>query len=287
MVSNLPQHEEYLRKKRNKKIIRWVIVTLLFVSITGLISYISHRGRIRIANVELSGGILVTRQEVELKSLDFMQGSYLFLFPKNSAFWYPKNKLENYLKENFKRIDTINISRKDFQTISVDITERKPVAMWCDKLPSDNLGYTSPDLMEDGSLQENCYFMDQNSTIFAPAPEFSGDAYFKYYGIVSSDPIGKEYIASTTEFADLANFVSVAKTLGIHPLYLSAKDSGDFSLFIAGGGQIYFDVKEPLSKVSQNLASLLGAPALKVNGNISVEYIDLRFGNKLFYKLKQ
>lgn len=272
-------HEEFLRRKRNKKLRRFSIFIFFLALIIGLASYVSHRQEIRISKIELNGGILVTQSDIESKALTHLYGSYFWLFPKGNAFWYPKTELAQYLKETFRRIDTINIHRKGFQTLVIDIKERKPFALWCD-----NISVTEPD-------SETCFFMDQNSTIFAKAPNFSGDAYFKYFGILATStdesPIGKEYIASTTEFEDISNFVLKTKNLELRPQYMLAKDNDEFSLIIGGGGQIYFDIKEPMSTASQNLDALLRTPAFQnIKGDLPVEYIDLRYGNKLFYKLK-
>ena len=264
--------DEYLRKKRRKRLVRYGAVFLIFVLLIALASYIAHRPSVRISQVELSGGILVTQDDLAPKALSFVQGSYVWLFPKNNVLWYPHKALEKYLRETFQRIDTIDIHLKDFHTLAIDITERKPVAMWCDDAD-----------------EEQCYFMDQNSTIFSPAPIFSGDAYFKYYGLLAStSPIGREYIASSTVFSDIFNFIAETKTLGLRPQYLVAKDEGQFSLVVSGGGEIYFDVKEPLSVALQNLEALLrtSAFATTTDGDLPIQYIDLRYGNKLFYKLR-
>jgi hypothetical protein len=278
MISNLPQREEYLRKKRNKKLLRWGIIFLIFIFLVSLASYLSHRPKVRISKIELTGGVLVTQADVESKSLSFVQGSYLWLFPKNNVLWYPHKALAQYLQNTFKRIDTINIHLKDFHTLAIEITERKPVAMWCDTLS----GVSNP--------ESKCYFMDQNSTIFSEAPTFSGDAYFKYYGLVpaTSTPIGLEYMASTTKFTEVSHFVEQVRGLGIRPQYLLGKDNNEFSLVIAGGGEIYFDTKESLTKVFENLSALLATPALSTTSTsvVPVQYIDMRYGNKLFYKLK-
>jgi hypothetical protein len=287
--NNLPKREEYLRKKRKKRIIRYSTSIFFVLLIIGIFSYISHRKEFRIVKVELSGGILVTQDEVSIKSLEYMRGSYFLLFPKDNAFWYPKSELENYLKESFKRIDAINIKRKDFNIISIEISERKPFAMWCDTPPIEEVSLVGEVYMEDGSQTENCYFIDQNSTIFAKAPHFSGDAYFKYYGFSMRDnPIGLEYIPSASKFAEISNFVEAIKKLSIRPLYLVAKENDQFSIVLLGGGKIYFDTKEPLSKTAENLSILLTSNDLSTSttGILPVDYIDLRFGNKLFYKLK-
>ena len=277
-------HGEYLRKRRNKKLWKIGVALFLIILIIGLTSYLSHRSEVRISKVELNGGILVTQADLESRTLEYMYGSHFWLFPRNNALWYPHAGLEKYLKETFKRIDTIDISRKGLQTLVIDIKERKPFALWCN---SPSVSTTTPITENDA---EDCYFLDQNSTIFAKAPTFSGDAYFKYYGILSESevsPIGKEYMASTTEFTAISNFVSSIKEFSIRPLYLIAKSDDEFSLVVSGKGEIYFNLKESLSITSQNLKALLRTPTFaSTTGDLPVEYIDLRYGNKLFYKLK-
>lgn len=280
--STLPSREEYLRKKRKKKIIRYVLVFLGFVTLVALTSYGAHRKEIRISKVILNGGVLIKQSDIGEKSLEFMSGSYMWLYPKNVSFWYQRHNLEKYLEQNFKRIDTVHIRLDDLNTMIVEIEERKPFAIWCESLPT-----TVDVLTEDNSPK--CYFLDQNSTIFSEAPYFSGDAYFKYYGGLSTTtPIGNYYMASSTEFEEVYAFIDSVRKMSIHPQYLVAKDNGDFSLVVSGGGEIYFDTKKPLTEVAQNLESLLRTPALSTSTNmyLPIEYIDLRYGNKLFYKLK-
>ena len=283
MQSTSTQHREYLKKRRNKKILKYVLVILILFFAVGFLSYISHRPQVRISKVELSGQILVNQNDIKEKTFDFLKGSYLWLFPKNNAFLYPNKSLEEYLASQFKRIETINIHLKDFRTLSIEITERKLFALWCDNATQQS----KASLMEDGSTTEKCYFMDNMGTIFAEAPNFSGDAYFKYYGLVSPDnPIGKEYLASSTQFVDIAKFVDTVRGLSLRPLYIVGKDNGQFVLTLVSSGEIYFDTKEQMSKVGENLKALLRTPAFANLKNLNIDYIDLRFGNKLYYKLK-
>lgn len=271
MVINLPQREEFVRRKRKRRIIKASIIFSVFVFFIALSSFIAHRPSLRISKVELTGGVLVTEKEVQSKTLEYLSGSYFWLYPKNNAFFYPRKALKQYLSDSFKRIDTIDLNLKNFKVLTVKITERKPVAVWCEKKDE----------------TEDCYFIDQNSTIFAEAPIFSGDAYFKYYGPVQGDSlIGSEYIASTTVFGEINKFVESIKKLALHPQYVVAKGKDEFSLIIAGGGEILFDTKRPLTTASENLEVLISTPPLSKGLN-NLDYIDLRYGNKLFYKLKE
>jgi cell division septal protein FtsQ len=275
MNQKLSHHEEYLRKKRRKKIIKILAVFFSFVFLVAIVSFLSYRQKFRVKEVNLTGGVLITEEDVERESVEFISGSYFWLFPKDNSFILGKKGLENHLKEKFKRIDTIIVSLEGFNSLKVEISERKHFAIWC---------------KEDSSgSEERCYFIDKNSTVFAKSPNFSGDAYFKYYGLIeSSDPIGLEYIASPEVFSQISDFVDDVKSTSIKPLHITAKNKEEFVMDIFGGGKILFDTKESLKTVFDKLNLLLETPELSKfdRKELPVEYIDLRFGNKLYYKLR-
>lgn len=278
----LNQHEQFLRKKRNKKIFRWSLIGFLIVFFVGSLSYISHRPRIRISKITLSGNVVVSEADVASATIGYIRGSYFWLFPKNNVFLYPNASLQKYLKENFPRIATADVHESNFNTLNVAVTERVPVGMWCDTLSTFSAKVGTTTEAQNG----NCYFLDMNSFVFAPAPDFSGSAYFKYYGLFgTTTPIGNYYIASTTEFSDINDFIQSTRGLSLQPTSLVGKDDGTFALLLASGAQIYFDTTDSLSKTAQNLEALLRTPALSQNIS-KLDYIDMRFGNKLYYKLK-
>ncbi|MFZ2522925.1 MAG: hypothetical protein WAW92_00895 [Minisyncoccia bacterium] len=277
MNQKFSHHEEYLKRKRRRRLVNTGLLFFTIALVLGISSYVAHMDRFRITKINLFGGILVVEDEIQKKSFEYLDSSYFWLYPKNNALIYPKKELEDFLRNNFKRIDTIDISLSGFKRMEVLITERKHFAIWC-------LGQPQKD-----SPSENCYFMDRNSTVFAPAPSFSGDAYFKYYGPIDSDnPIGHEYISSSTIFSDISGFVDFAKKMSLKPLYVVSKSDGEYEMKLANGGNILFNSKESLQKTSDNLSALLSTEALSKldRGDLPVEYLDLRFGNKLYYKLK-
>ncbi|KND52109.1 MAG: hypothetical protein AB198_00880 [Parcubacteria bacterium C7867-003] len=173
-ISNLPQREEYLRKKRKLKRIKYGVFCFILVLFVGLLSYVSHLSKVRITEVVLNGGLLVTEKEVKEESLTFMEGSFFWLFPKNNSFLYQKEDLQKNLMEKFKRIETIKVSLEGLNKLVVDITERKPVAIWCgervevvaEPAPVITSSSTEVDLISSEpvvkkeSLDPKCYFID-------------------------------------------------------------------------------------------------------------------------------
>jgi hypothetical protein len=153
------------------------------------------------------------------------------------------------------------------------------------------------------SAAEKCYFLDDNGVIFSEAPTFSGDAYFKYYGgVMGETPIGQTYLATTTVFQDVSNFVQSVSQTSLAPISVSAESDGGFTMQLSSGGKIYFNLSQPLSQTAGNLKALLqnlqisstllgssvptGSASSGSTSISNIDYIDLRFGDKLYYKMK-
>lgn len=292
--------EEYVRKKRNRRRLKiGAFVTLVVLLFAGAV-FVAHRPNLRISRVELSGGVLVTEAEVEARVLTDIRGSYAYLFPKNNGFLYPHDFLVTDLHRTFPRIDTISISRENPRTLRVEITERKPIGLWCSPVPAHSMvALATSSTTESGGLNsEQCYFMDDQAMIFATAPEFSGDAYFKYYGgtpesarasSTDATPIGQRFVSTPEAFQAINSFVGRTRQLMLDPFYIVMEEGQRFSLVLTNGTVIYLDTyNRSLDEAADNLEALLRSPAFATSSpsRLPVQYIDLRYGNKLFYKFK-
>lgn len=270
------RREEYNKKKRDQFLIRAGAILLFIIIIFFALVIVSRLKRFRISDVEFVGGLLVPAEGIKVETKNFLDGNFYWFFPKNNIFLYPHDNLEDFLRDKFKRINTISISKINNQSIKVTITERGLYALWCEGLPN-------------MISSEKCFFMDNNGVIFSESPTFSGDAYFKYYGFIKNgiNPIGATYIDSTSKFHELDSFVERIKKTSIRPTFLIADDTDKFDLVLSNGGHIYFDTSESFSKTADNLEALLKTLiSTTTSEDLNIDYIDLRFGNKLFYKLK-
>ncbi len=71
--------------------------------------------------------------------------------------------------------------------------------------------------------------------------------------------------------------------LGLNLISFKIGEEGDYTFYIKGGGKIFFNKNQDYATVLDNLDSALSG-ILSLNKKIN--YIDLRFGNKVFYKFK-
>ncbi|MBU6431358.1 MAG: FtsQ-type POTRA domain-containing protein [Patescibacteria group bacterium] len=284
MARRNPNLKSSLARKRRRKIfaIKAVLVFLLSIGFVFLLSWFSRISPIQIAEIEVSGNSSVSGDEIMSLVKKETSGNYFMLFSKNSVFLYPKKSIETKLADNFKKIEKAEIKFEGFKKIIVKINERKAESLWCS-------GGKDAENDRNENLR-NCYFMDKEGVIFSAAPKFSGNVFMRYYGLLDDvDPIGKGYM-SAEKFKGIIGFVSSLKNFGLAPVVFMAKTGSDYEISLEDGGRIIFDDRQSFDKTSDNLESVLGEIGLVKNrgaiSGIKLDYVDLRFGNKVFYKTK-
>ena len=274
---------EYKARKRKVLIRRILFIFVLICIVIGGLAGLTHWSKLAIARTYVYGTVILNPDDIRAAARDIMSGHNMLIFAQNNAALYPHDAMDRDLLVQFPRIKDISVGLSSWHTLEIDVSERQPVALWCDNAPSDST--TTPVT----TTVSNCYFLDQTGFVFAHAPDFSGDAYFKYYGLLPyASPIGADYLSSPDTFGQLASFVDMVKALNVTPLYIVATDEHDFDMYIYGGGKITFDDKTPLADTAHNLQVLLQTHGLvpQQNGELLVDYIDLRFGNKVYYKVR-
>ncbi|MEK9184957.1 MAG: hypothetical protein AAB866_02205 [Patescibacteria group bacterium] len=241
-----------VKKKRLKLIAKVSFVLFLLIIIVGGFSYSLKSPILRIKNIEVIGNVSVSSKEI----VDFVKseltGNYFFLFPKNNSLLYPRSFIHNSILSSFIQLDNIDVRLKNLNTLEINVSERKPYVLWC-----------AGELMD----TNECYFMDKSGLIFAKAPSFSGNVFIQYYG--------KKY-SEENQFKEIDSFVQAIQKLDILVIAVSVKDNGDFEI-VSKTGKIIFNNKKSYDDILTNLIAIL-----KEKKNIN--YIDLRYGNKVYFK---
>ena len=279
-VLNSPRLLE-LKKHRRRVALSKILMSLLaFLVIFFLLAYFSNFKSLNINNVEITGNKVIDTEALKTTIQEQMTGKYLWLFPKTNILLYPKNSIKNILQEKFKRLNSINLSIKN-TTLEVSLGERTAKYTWC--------GAESPE----SSLQnQQCYFVDEEGYVFDEAPYFSGEVYFKFYGVQSESYFFKQ------NFKQLIAFKDTLIGLDLKPIILYVTNNGDAEIFLSKGmsststigPKIIFKIDADFENVAENLGAALNTEPLKSkfkNKYSSLLYIDLRFGNKVYDKFQK
>ena len=202
--------------------------------------------------------------------------SYHF-FSRSNIFLYPRAVIERDVVADFPRVAGAKVSRQSFfsHELLVAITERAPYALWC--LPA-HAGQVGGD-------EGACFEMDDGGFIFAEASGVH-EAFSEYIflgGLVTDSPIGQTFAA--THLPSLVALLTGLGQAGFSPSGASVESATDFTIPLGND----FVLKAPFGANSdtliKNLQLVLSSDTLTGKRG-QLEYVDLRFGDRVYYKLK-
>jgi len=263
-----------LRKKRRRVFFIKMLSLLMLIGISvGLFIYGFNTDSFKIQNVLVTGGQEFVNKEVgEYAMKNILAGSYFGVLPKQNILIYPKGEIRKKIKSGFPRIEDISFELDPFkkQVLNISIKEREEIGVWCR-----NMGEYS-----------DCYFVDKNGYVFAPAPTYSEGVIFSYFGNIQGDPVGQSF-ADPVKFSELNVFVNTIENnsrLNFEPTGLEYTNPGEYKLFLRNGGHILFSDSYGLAYAYDNL--ILAASKKEITPE-NLDYLDLRIPNKVFYKTRQ
>jgi hypothetical protein len=265
--------EDQPSNKKKVKRAKWKRGFLIFVTLAvviGLVWLIRLPG-LQVQHIEVSGAEVSDPNDVVTFVQDKLQGKDLLVLPKTSIFLVKERTLEKDLKNQFSRFQTVKVSRKNFSTLNISVTEYQGAYLWC-------------------TDETTCYLMDQNGTVFAPAPYFSGSAYPKIFnGTIQSLPFQG---ISASQLAFITMSLQKLPDLGINPTEFHFVTDHELDIYFSHYGQqatLLFDPTTDLNDSMDALYAGLRTDPLATEFRDTtkvLQYIDLRFANRVVYKFQ-
>ncbi|MEI6345888.1 MAG: hypothetical protein WCO79_01520 [bacterium] len=277
---------QYARRQHEQKIRKAIVASVSLLIILACVIIVARLRIFQIQSVRVEGNSVTATGDVQAKVVDLTAGNYLFVFPKTNVLLYPKRVILTALKKEWFRIDTVsaelNGQWRGRAELTIQMSERKPMYVWCGSVP---LAVVLP-----GSGSEDCLYSDETGYLYATAASFSGTPYVKLYGGVANDlsPLGAHFLASSTPnaFGSALSFVSAIGGVeffgaSFKPMALIAKENNEFEVVAAGGTRIFFTLNQDIQRSIEAFRRVVDSEHLIT---VPVEYIDLRYGNKVYYK---
>ncbi len=269
------------RKRRRKLRLMTLLVVFLILFILGLLS-LRHQA-IRIEDIEISGNKVIAKDSILKESKKLLEGNSLLIIPRSSVFFYPKDEIKNTLLAKFGYLETVDINSSLLGTLKIKVTERQGKYTWC----------------ADGA-DSRCFLATSEGFVFAPVATNS-NALFKIVGLGDGEiikpfvyPIGKNkfnnLVSRIETLPQTVNKLSGGK-LSVGAVTLSPADDYVFKVRDRSQGNVYeWNLLVSGRTDLQNLGKHLEAVFLSTEfrnqmaSGASLEYVDFRFGKKVFYK---
>lgn len=227
--------------------------------------YLTRLEELTINTVLVSGGETIDHEMIKSRVENELIGSYFLLVPKRFTYTYPRERIVDVLYD-IPRVHAVEVTRTDQRTLSVRFKEHIPHALWCD------------------SLEEfaSCIFLNKEGYAFAPAPPLRGGAFIRYINDATPPEIGL-HVYDHSFLLDIERFIEVLLSelsMRIHAVRFT--DEGDVELHIHGGGVLKIAFEHSIQNTFENLQSILGSEEYGHLTPGNFNYIDLRFGNRVF-----
>ena len=257
-----------LKKKRfiNKLTFLFLIPLFIFVSLIALF-YVPY---FRIKKISIEGNSSIDSAKIMADVSNYLTGKNFKIFPRDNFFIMPKKEFIDSLLKEFPRLKTVSLIKNFPNSISLKVTERNNEALFCFK-----------------NKDEGCAFIDQDGFVFDKAPYFSAGVYLTFLEEATTTWKLDFQVISEEQFKKIIDFKNLLTEenppIGGKILQIIIKKEGIYELQTNEGWSILLNEKNDSQLTYQNLKTTLDQIKEKRR---NLDYIDLRFGNKVFYKFK-
>lgn len=292
-ISSAKHIERRKKQKRLRQILGGFFVVVIIVGL----SYWSRHPSVVVAEVSVEGTQYVDKVMVEANVLEEIKGYHLFLFPKTNKLLIPRQNIKRALHSKYLALESVDTDIQG-SVLRVIVEEFEPKALWCnDNFPtyfieevehslSEEATSTEPVVEEEVVAEEKCYMVNNAGLVYMEEPVGYEGELLKLHNILDSDPVGETYL-STVFFKTLEEFNTVlSEDLDINVTEVYSEDQNTFVFVTVEGPRILVDATDDFTLVADNLATVMEQQAINEAQFSNIEYIDMRFGNRVFYKLK-
>lgn len=235
------------------------------------LGYVTRLPGFSITDIRVEGGETVSHDLVEKRANDVLIGTYALVIPKRFVYLYPHDKVVAAIK-SIQRVKDAQVTRSQKNELSISFSEYLPSALWCESVSTSS---TTP---------SSCLFVDEYGYAFTDAPELKGGALVRYV-TEAKVPVVNEFVLpqSTLEiFKKFRAALAERHSMRIHAVTLT-KDN-DIIFNLNTGADILVSKDADMQIVFDNLESILSSEEFSDLAPGDFDYIDLRFGNKIYVK---
>lgn len=263
------RHSAVYKKRKKAKVFKMTIFGILFLCVLVGLVFIARLSAFTISEIQVKGLQSANTQDVinavELEA----SGSYALVLPKKNILFYPKDKIKNGLLNKFSTFADVEIKRVDTNKLEIAIVEKNANAVVC----------KTEEAITSGSFAD-CFFVDFNAKSFQAVvgePDKSLNRFIDVNVNTASSTLSSEAMKQIKQVKDdLFNRNLVTQ-------YVKVIDAKNLEFKIQDNGKIMISLP-----VGEDFLSVLGTALTTkmLSSGVKFEYVDARFGNKVFFKLE-
>ncbi|OHA40383.1 MAG: hypothetical protein A3G59_02615 [Candidatus Taylorbacteria bacterium RIFCSPLOWO2_12_FULL_47_20] len=294
------------RTRFGREFYLWIAagVTLIVFAIWFFYSDVFRVGLIEV-RIETENSVVFSNERDILSETDeVMSRRILGALPGKNILFIPKKKVASVILDGSFSIENVAVAREGWNTVSVVAKERTIYGAWCERGfaqdKNDSREDTAPDTDLNYLSKPLCYYIDEGGFAFAGKnpQDPLGVSVINFVGETRGGLPGGS-VLEAADFGRVRDFIEGVRGMGFEPISvyidganyfeLSLKDR-DNPLETQKNGRIIADFSRDISIQLQNLDLIRLEKKIAPNESdwgIILDYIDVRFEDKVYYKMKQ
>jgi len=295
----LPHESKVAEHRRRVRTRLWYVGLGALVLIVVAVIALAHWSYIRVQKIDISGASTISGDAMQAYISQELSGTYGWILPKNNIVLFSTNTIANNVRAQFPRIETISVRRTSFSTLAIAITERAPAGRWCGKEVPVSVSTSSvissttittpevPPVVPVVSV-EQCTLLDVTGLAYERETAGDGmDALPAWYGPLAGDGVLlPAQFLTPKDFASLRALAeAIAGQVNAGALVsVSADADGNGRAAFTNGFSVLFKTTDDAGVVMDHLSAALTSPIFSGRATADFEYLDIRFGERLYYK---
>jgi hypothetical protein len=216
-----------------------------------------------ISQIEVQGGETISHDKVNQLVAAQLEGEFAGFIPKAFAWLYPKKEIISAVSA-VERIHSIKVERTSGSALLVSFEEYLPEALWCKTLRA-----------------IECVFIDAQGRAYGTSPNLAGGSLVRFIHTSQAPKKGK-LLTSAEDFQLLQRLTQLLEENRWYVSHVEIDKVRDAFLHIVDGGEFKVTLTQDPEVTVNNLNAVLTSEEFNGLQPGNFQYIDLRFGNKVF-----
>ena len=244
--------QKFSRKKlRLRRRVFAILGTLVFLGAVSAILYVPF---FAIRGIEVQGARHTDTVALEQDVRPLIEAYRYLVLPNNHILIYQKRKIEKFILQTYPSVETVDVHIDTSRKLIVRIKDRKPLGVWCGDV---------------------CYLYDTSGVIFKKSFAYTGALFVSWRDVEKKQVALLEQVSCKDLCTDVV-FMNFLKNYRIEKAVIGEQQ---LELVSADGYVIKSEISA--SSTMSRIQRIVESDPELLKG---IEYVDVRFQNKVFYK---
>lgn len=273
----------FQRKKKKKKSRLFFLILIIILS--GGLYFLNQSTYLQIKNIEISENFLISESEIKNIIDNQLAKKRLLILSQKNILFFNKFQAKKSIKKNYY-LKNLKIKKIFPDTLKIIIEEKKSLVIW---ITDDRNYYLGSEgmVISEVKPQEEIIKKEGETQIIKPLVNLINSDLPIIYDLSNQ----KINIGEKTASQKLMDFIINLNKLfkeninaEISFYQIDSPQSREVRLKTVEGWQVYFKITDDLNEIATQVERLRLTLKEKISDQKNLEYIDLRFGERVYYK---